>query len=155
MLILSRTFLEVSPSIRHAYTAPADARDGEVIISTSEWNADHGAPDVEVMSMPGTTLTDAELVGEVELFSAGNRARKRLPRVAQFRLQAYVFEAAPAGATLKAQYTTDLTEAGGWTDIGVSFLIDTTGRKVSAWANAPAPLLAAAEVALRVMAVAA
>lgn len=154
-LILSRTLLEVSPSIRHAYTAPEDTRDGEDIISTSEWNADHGAPDSDAMAMPGGTLEDSLLIGEFELFSAGNRARKRLPRGLQFRLQTYVFEAAPAGATLRAQYTTDLTEAGGWTDMGASVAVDATGRKVSAWTNLPAPAIAAAEVVLRFVAVAA
>jgi len=149
---LGRTCIEVSPSIRHAYTAPADARDGEVIISTSEWNADHGAPDVEVWSVPGGIL-DPVATGSTEMFDVGTRARKRLPRGSQVRLQTYVFEAAPAGSTLKTQYTTDLTEATGWTDFGATLVLDSTGRKVSTWTDLPAALLAAAEVVIRTMVV--
>lgn len=148
MLVLGRTFLEISPSIRHAYTAPADTRDGDPIVSTSEWNADHLAPDTEILDVPGGVL-DPVPVGDSELFDVGNRGRKRLSRSVQFRIQTYVFDPAPAGALLKAQYTTDLTEASGWTDIGATVAIDAAGRKVSAWANLPAPVLAASEASLR------
>lgn len=151
MLVLGRTFIEISPSIRHAYVAPADSRDGDPIISTSEWNADHLAPDAEILDVPGGVLDPVPGAADTELFDVGNRGRKRLARGSQFRLQTYVFEAGPAGSVLKAQYTTDLTEATGWTDMGVTILADTTGRKVSAWTNFPAPLLAASEGVLRWM----
>lgn len=69
----------------------------------------------------------------------------------QARLSAMVAAAGAGGAVLTAQYTTDLTGAGGWADlVGSNLSISATGVGKTAWGTIPSGA-AGKEVLIRII----
>jgi hypothetical protein len=137
---LARFFAEVSQNVRHAFVSSKTQGADSTLVSKNEWNAAHSVPDIEMGGIAGMYVL---VPAAGELFTAPeNRWQKRLAQAVSVRIQACVTEVA-AATTLGLEYTTDLTGASGWTTMGVSVSLASTGNVVSPWVAVPALAIAA------------
>lgn len=144
---LARAFVEFSQNARHSFVSALSQGSDATKVSKNEWNAAHNVPDVECGQMPGLYV-ETVAGGTVEEYGTANRFQKRLANTSQFRIQAGVLEAL-AGGTLVLQYTTDLTGASGWTTMGASASVASTGNVVTSWTDVPAGAQGSSGVLLR------
>lgn len=81
------------------------------------------------------------------------RHRVNMESYVQARFGIHIQDPSSSGTSLlQAQYTTDLTGAGSWTDlVGVNIPMNVAGTLVSAWGNIPAAAKLPLEVLIRLI----
>lgn len=108
--------------------------------------------DTIVFSYPSATDPALPATGQ-DPFGIPVRHRVNMESYVQARLAVHIQDPSSSGTSLmQAQYTTDLTGAGGWADlVGVNIPMNVAGTFVSAWGNIPAGAKLPVEVLIRLI----